>query len=60
MMKELLRCPFCGSEAVRVSYKTKETIHARMAIECIKCEATTREFGNHSDAQTAWNKRVIE
>jgi Lar family restriction alleviation protein len=60
MSKQLLPCPFCGSDDVELStgYQGESCEeNARRYVECIKCAAST-EFGRtDEEAIAAWNRR---
>lgn len=54
-------CPFCGHKPKfnTIGSSGSTNGHSRkVSIECVNCGASTKQFGNVSDAQQAWNMRT--
>lgn len=53
--KELLPCPFCGGEAIKVCGTFNKKI---CGVMCIDCRAATSVYETNEKAINAWNNRV--
>lgn len=55
----LKKCPFCGEKPnYDIKGDTTYSHRRKVQVKCPECGASTKEFGNVSDASTAWNNRT--
>jgi Lar family restriction alleviation protein len=57
--KRLLTCPFCGGEAVRISFLDNRSKGTRY-IGCKKCGVVSFKVMTNAQAMAAWNTRTKE
>ena len=61
--RELLPCPFCGSDKVSLAWDVYDTDRGRRTqsqITCLGCRLLTKTFKSHAEARTYWNNRATQ
>jgi Lar family restriction alleviation protein len=56
-MTELKPCPFCGSEAIVVTYRDEQRRLNPTVVGCTVCKAQSGLFDRKGQAVEAWNRR---
>ena len=56
-MRDLLPCPFCGGEAIRVDVGLSEFVDGE--VTCEDCGGNVGNYPTKADAIAAWNRRAL-